>query len=362
MQALDNPNVKLCFASRGVPAHTVTGCVPLTRRPRVGELVVADVLKIGRHKTMELQSGVSTYLFPDDTIVGVFGNRYATDQYEGYVPDGPVDECDLLSAGGVCGEVVSQHDSMAAPTRLRPLGLACDRNGRPLNTIDFALPLLEGGDDHGEVILVVGSSMNAGKTTTAGTIVRALTRSGAKVAAAKVTGTASAKDGRFLDSSGARPVLDFTDAGYPSTYLANVSELLNVYRVLLSHLRATRPDYVVLEVADGVVQRETRLLLDSAEFRDTVDHVFFAANDSLSAASGVQVVRECGLPLRGVSGTVTQSDLSIREVEMTTGVPCLSIEHLIDGALLGVLLGARSTPSSPTAELALTAARIGVAG
>lgn len=341
MLVLDMPLIKHSLATHCVPADLLAGAVPFSRPPRVGDLVVAEVLKVGRHTTVENRGGVATYLFPGDTIVGVFGNRYATDQYEAYVPDQAVAECDLLSAGGVCGEVVSRHASMAPPTRLRLLGLGCDGRGRPLNTRDFALPLLDGGDDRGEVILVVGSSMNAGKTTTAGTIVRALSRAGSTVAAAKVTGTASGKDGRYLGSCGARPMLDFTDAGFPSTYLASLDELLRVHRVLLSHLRAVHPDYIVLEVADGVVQRETRLLLDSAEFCRGIAHVLFAAGDSLSAATGVRLLRERGLPLRAVSGAVTQSELAMREVEEVTGVRCLGTEQMMAGELPGLLRGAR---------------------
>lgn len=108
---------------------------------------------------------------------------------------------------------------MSDPTRLRVLGQVHDGDGRPLNTRSFGLPLridsANGTRSGVEVILVVGSSMNSGKTT----IARALDRRGYRVAAAKVTGTASGKDGRFFEASGARPVVDFTSAGYPSTDL-----------------------------------------------------------------------------------------------------------------------------------------------
>jgi hypothetical protein len=333
VRRLHDPNLKLGFATHVVPEPSLAGWVPLARPPRVGDLAVAEVARIGRHATIELRSGVTANLFPGDRLVAVFGHRYATDQYEGYVPPEPVAECDLLSAGGVCGTVASQHASMAAPTRLRLLGVACDGDGAPLNTRAFALPPRDGGGDGGEVILVVGSAMNAGKTTTAGAIARALTRAGARVAAAKVTGTAAGKDLRYLRSCGARPVLDFTDLGYPSTYLADPGELVQTFRVLLSHLRAAAPDFVVLEVADGLVQRETRLLLDAAEFRREIAHVFFAAGDSLAAAYGVQFLRERGLAPWAVSGAVTQSALAMREVEETTGLPCLSVERLMAGDL-----------------------------
>jgi hypothetical protein len=274
--------------------------------------------------------------------VGAFGNRYATDQYEGYLPRRPVKECDLLSVGGVCGEVASRHTSMVGPTRLRIVGLVGDKHGRPINQRTFGLPPshavgegLESGA--AEVILVVGSSMNSGKTTTAGTLARALSRANFSVAAGKITGTAAGKDGRFFQACGARPVLDFTSAGYPSTYMLGLEELLGVYESILGNLRASDPDYIILEIADGIFQRETRMMLDSGAIRDSVDHVFFAASDSLSAESGVRSIREYGLPLRATAGSVTQSPLASREAEEALGMPCMSIERIMDGTLKEML-------------------------
>ncbi|MGH3148602.1 MAG: DUF1611 domain-containing protein [Rubrobacter sp.] len=320
--------------------------VPMTQSPRIGDMVVAEILSVGKNKTLEVRSGVTMYLFEGDRIMGAFGNRYATDQYEGYVPEEPVDKCDLLSVGGVCGEVVSRHSAMGEPTKLRVLGMVGDRDGRPINQRGFGLPPQGNGGGDAEVILVIGSSMNAGKTTTVGTLTRALSRAGFSVAAGKVTGTAAGKDGRFFASCGARPALDFTTVGYPSTYMIGLDELLMIYHDLLAHLRAADPDYIILEVADGIFQRETRMLLESAEFREGADHVFFAAGDSLSAESGGRVVKDYGLPLRATAGAITQSVLATREAEEATGLPCLSVKRIMDGTLMEVLDTGRTFESN----------------
>jgi len=262
-----------------------------------------------------------------------------TNQYEGYVPQQVVDECDMLSVGGVFGEVASRHSVMGMPTRLRILGAVCDQHGRPLSQRAFGLPLRSRFNEEGqaEVILVIGASMNAGKTTTAGMLARALAQAGRRVSAAKLTGTAAGKDGRFIASCGADPVLDFTDAGYPSTYMLGLDELLLVHRTLLAHLRATQPDYIIVEVADGIFQRETRMLLESAAFCASVDHLFFAANDSLSAECGVRWLRGYGLPLRATAGMLTRSVVVMREAEEATGVPCLSTDRMLSGEVIEIL-------------------------
>ena len=341
MELLNNPTIKYGFSTRAVPLEDMRGGLPMAGAPEIGDLVLAEVLNIGKNKTIEERNGRTMYLFPGDLIVGSFGNRYATDQFEGYVPQGPVDTCDMISVGGVCGEVASRHDSIAGPTKLRVLDLVAGEDGRSINSRSYGLSygLSTGGGSIGgaEVILVVGSSMDSGKTTTAGTLVRALSRAGYGVAAAKVTGTAAGKDARFFESCGARPVLDFINAGYPSTYMLTPDELLTVYQTLLGHLQETRPDYIVLEVADGIFQRETRMLLGSEALRNTVDHVFFAAGDSLAVECGVCRLLGRGLPLRATSGAITQSELSVREAEEASGLPCLGIDQMMNGELMGLL-------------------------
>jgi hypothetical protein len=346
MELLDHQVLKHSFTTRAIPPDRMVGLTSLVSPPQIGDLLVAEVLNIGKNTTVENQQGVALHLFPGDRIVGAFGNRYATDQYEGYVPAQPVDECALLSMGGVCGELASKHSAVAGPTRLRVLGAVCDGGGQPLNQRNFALPPRLPKADCGQVVVVVGASMNAGKTTTVGTLVRGLSAGGGRVAATKITGTAASKDLRFFEACGARPVLDFTAAGYPSTYLLSYDELMQIYTTLLGHLQDAEPDYIVIEIADGIFQRETRMLLESAEFRQTIDHLFFAASGSLSAESGGRYLEKYSLPLRAITGTITQSPLAMREATAVTGVSCLTIEQIVNGGVFTVLESNRWKASS----------------
>lgn len=350
MRPLDHAATKHAFATHAVPLSTMTGTAPFEHPPRAGDLALAEVLELGRHGAIETRRGSSASLFPGDRVVVVFGNRYATDQFEGHVPARTTEECDLLAMGGVCGEVVSMHETMLPPTRLRLLGAVTDRTGQPLTLRSFGLPR-PGPEPLGrsEVILVVGASMNSGKTTTAGTIARSLSRTGRRVAALKVTGTAAGKDGRFIASCAARPVFDFTDAGHASTYLLEPDELLETYRTLLAHARSAGPDYVVIEIADGILQRETRLLLESATVRASADHLFFTAADSLAAESGVRLLREAGLPIRATAGLIGRSPLAVREAEAVTGLPCLSVARMMSGEIVRLLDGNRPANFGPSA-------------
>ena len=349
MYILDPTRLKLTFTTHAVPLSAMAAADALSHVPAIGDLVIAEVTELRRHTAIENRDGARLNIYPGDLIVGAFGNRYATDQYEGYVPDSIVDTCDILSVGGVLGEVRTRATDMRPPTRVRIVGAVCDGDGRPLRVQQFGLhPLTVGAarpsaESRPEIILAVGASMNSGKTTTVGTLARGLTLGGFRVAAAKITGTAASRDARFYLSNGANPVFDFTDAGYPSTYMLERDQLLRIYRTLVSHLRATRPDYIILEIADGIFQRETRMLLESPELRAEVDHVFFNALDSLSAAQGVRSLTEYGLPPRAIVGTITKSPLMMREAEEVTGVRCLSLNHLQEGAAV-VAVGATPRP------------------
>jgi len=336
MQRIKLDQFKRTYSTHLAPDQALAGYTQPTAAPRIGDVLAAEVLSLGKHSTIENANGMIMNIFPGDRIIGAFGHRYATDQFEGSVPAAWDEECDLLSIGGVCGEVLSAHSAIGLPTRLRLLGAVCTEQCRPLNLRQFThtAPILR---PTGQVILVVGTAMNSGKTTTVGTLARALTRAGFRVAAAKVTGTAAGKDGRFFASCGATPVLDFTHCGLPSTAMLEREDLLLVYQELLSRLASTRPDYTIVEIADGIFQRETRMLLESPTVHASVDHLFFSAGDSLGAECGVRRLRETDWPLRAVAGRVTASPLASREVEDETGVPCLSIARMLDGSLLELL-------------------------
>lgn len=75
------------------------------------------------------------------------------------------------------------------------------------------------------------------------------------------------------------------------------------------------------------------MLLDSEAFRRSVDHLFFAAGDSLAVESGVRFLKGLGMPLRATAGAVTQSSLAVAEAEEATGVPCMGIERMMTGEL-----------------------------
>ena len=172
--------------------------------------------------------------------------------------------------------------------------------------------------------------MNAGKTTTAANLIKGLVKANVKVGAAKVTGTGAGGDRWTLVDAGANPALDFTDAGYASTYRVPPLQVENILIQLCSHLTVEGVEFIVLEIADGLFQEETGRLLASPAFAALVDGIVFAAGDALGALAGVEWLRRRHLPVLAVSGLLTASPLASREAA-ATGLPVISQSRLLQG-------------------------------
>ncbi|GAB3219252.1 DUF1611 domain-containing protein [Glycomyces halotolerans] len=312
--------LKIAYTVRNVdpfaPGLTmVDGCAP-----RPGNILAARVAWLGHHDWLELGSGRKSVIYPGDELLLAFGERYAPDQYEAAVP-ADMTAVDLVAAGGVAGVVTGRHSDMAPPTRLEAIGLLADREGVPLDLRRYSVLNPFGLGDHPPVITVVGTSMNAGKSTTAASVIRGLTRSGRRVAGIKVTGTGAGGDPWMFRDSGAAIAADFTDGGYPTTAGVPVPELAELAQTLYHHVAGYDVDAVVMEIADGILQTETSALLEYPVMRELIDGVVLAAADAAGARYGTGHLRGLGLPVLAASGRLTQSALAMREAVAGMDVP-----------------------------------------
>lgn len=318
------PSAALCLSRK-----QFRKCLRLDRPPRVGDVVYGAVRYMGFHKTLENKRGRIHAINDGSHSLFVFGNRYAPDAFEGMVPDHFTPEAHMLARSGVIGAVTQKNANVPDPTRVELFGYACDKAGKVLNTLDY--PLIKEpkqttkAQKRARMILVVGTSMNSGKSRAAASICWALTALGHKVRGAKITGTASLKDILHMEDAGASPVADFTYFGYPSTYLLSQEQLLNIFNKLdLKH--ANNPsNFWVVEIADGVLQRETAILLASADVQSRINRLVFCGSDSLGVIAGVHVLKDrFGLQPDAISGLCSASPLASRELQGHIDVPVVS--------------------------------------
>ncbi len=326
--------MKKSITCRGIQVHKIDEAIIHQYTPKAGDVAVFEVLSIGKHDSIQSSTGHNCYLFEGDTFMGVFGSRYATEQFEGYVPEKPTIELDILGKGGVVGIMATMHYFFKdiGTTRIRLIGYGVDENNNVINTkyynkekLSFSNGLIK---QKAEIILSLGCSMDSGKTTTAGYLSRALSSKNKKVTYIKLTGTHYTKDRQFVEDCGAELSIDFGHAGFPSTYMMELPDLMDLYEFLLDKAMAINPDYIVVEIADGILQRETEMLLRHVPFTQTIDHVIFSAVDSLSAIYGVNVLNDYNLKPFAVCGLFTASPLLHREVSSRIETPVLNLKGL----------------------------------
>lgn len=307
------------------------------RAPKAGDLAVVQVTELGCHERITTRENMRLRIYAGDYLACVFGNRYATDAYEGLVED--VENLSLLTAGGMIGTVRSRHRSTGRPTNVRFVGYLGGANGEILNLKRLAFKPKNPGLTPANLIAVVGTGMNAGKTTSCVRLIKGLSDLGLRVAACKLTGSVSNRDQDEMRAASAVQVLDFSDYGFPSTYLCPKTELMSLFRTMMADISPSAPDVVVMEIADGILQRETAMLLEEARIRTALQGVVLAADNALSAHFGVQRLHSLGHEVLGVTGLLTSSPLCVREFNELSDVPVASSTG--SGGPLAELVSAR---------------------
>lgn len=335
---------KWAFTTRRVDRATVAGVSTGFAGARSGDLVLGRIAQIGSHKNIQLAEGRPSTLYPGDAVVLACGARYAADQFEGVAEIDP-EGADMLAGGGVLGRLRERNGRMAAPTRIAPLGLLTDANGRVLNLDGFALPraLRPRGLP---AIGLVGAGMNSGKTDAAASLAHGLARAGLRVAAIKATGTGAFGDVNAYADAGAQVTLDFTDAGMASTYLEPMERVAAGIDTLLAEAARRDCDVAVVEIADGVLQRETAALLADPAARSAFDGFLYACPDALAAMGGTAALAPCGIAVHALTGLISRSPLARDEAEAATGLRVLSREALRDPAQAMAMMRAVTAKAS----------------
>lgn len=326
---------KTAFSARRVKQEDIKNLLCGDIRPAPGDLVLARIDELGKQTRLELTDGRRAFLYPGDEIIVAYGNRYAPDQYEALIGQ-DLSPCDLVAAGGLAAVELARHKKVIMPTQISPLGLLADEAGRRINLADYrvdrssSMPPIP-------AVLSLGTSMNAGKSLTAASLVKGFKRLGHRVASLKITGTGSGGDLWIAQDAGADVVADFTDAGFPSTYLVPIADLETAAYRLMNHAAEAGCDIAVIEIADGLQQLETAALIKSPAIQRIALATVFAAYDSMGAYSGVETLKALGHDLISLSGKIGLTPLGVREAEAATGLKYHSPFDIQDGVLIPLI-------------------------
>lgn len=299
-----------------------TGVLP-RERWRTADFVAAEV--IGRPNALyrcETKTGRIAELLTGDRIIGALGERAATLEGVGsWRAVGDDGEMAALTGAGLLGRATSTSLLLPSFMRLRYLGHV-QRGGRALGMGDFVKPSPSPGPAV-PIVLVIGTSMSAGKTSSARVIIRELRALGLRVAAAKVTGAARFRDILSFRDAGACEVFDFVDEGLPSTICPGETFAPALER-MLARISASGADVVVIEAGASPLEPYNGDLALERIHADTRMTVLCASDPY--AVVGVQSA--FGLRPDVVSGPAANTTAAVALVRRLADVPAL---NLMDG-------------------------------
>ena len=81
-------------------------------------------------------------------------------------------------------------------------------------------------------------------------------------------------------------------------------------------------NYWVVEIADGLLQRETAFLLQSEEVKSRIHKLIFCSQDACGAIGGLKILHErYKLVPDAISGVCSSSPLGVQELREYTDIP-----------------------------------------
>jgi hypothetical protein len=193
----------------------------------------------------ELTDGRLADAMQGTVAIGALGTRAATLEATGdWRAVGEDGLMHALTGAGLFGRATSIAPSLPPLMTLRYEGHVT-RGGNKVTMGDF-LPSLPRAACAAPIVLLIGTSMSAGKTTTGRIIIHELKAAGLRVAAAKLTGAGRYRDILSFHDAGADAIVDFVDAGLPSTVVA-APRFEQAMTYMLAKIAASAPDVVVAE-------------------------------------------------------------------------------------------------------------------
>ena len=321
-------NVKRTSALRRVPSlekirfRSVCG--------NEGDVCVFELPRDAAAVRVEAPTGRMMEIAPGDVFLATPGDRESTRWASGRVPPGglvPEQEYWVIAESGIVGELVgappSEDDFLA---RVRYLGAVCGELGETLNIKQFAEMAPAKSDRNAPVYLVLGTSGDAGKTTAAIAVIRALRMKGyAAVTALKATGTPAVGEIARYRDFGAAQAFDCVDFGLPGTYPAGRKGIGEFFGNALDYCLCLRADALVAECGGDLFGGNVPEFLACLKARRSDPKIILAAADTLGALGAKHALAEVGLGISLITGPCTDTSTLRAQTEALCGVPARNL-------------------------------------
>jgi len=268
---------------------------------------------------LELCSGRLIEAMEGTLFIGALGKREATleavGDWEAVTDDGCMD---ALTGAGLLGKATSVATTLPKLMSLRYRGHVM-RHGDRVTMDDFVAPVA-GRAFNTPTILLVGTSMSAGKTTTGRIIIHELKRHGLRVAGAKLTGAGRYRDVLSFQDAGADTIVDFVDAGLPST-VVSPERFQRAMAYMLNRISETNPDVLVAEAGASPLEPYNGEAA-VAILGDSVCCTVLCASDPY-AVVGVQQAFQIRPDI--VTGPATNTEAGVALVKKLTGLNAINL-------------------------------------
>ncbi|MGB5361171.1 MAG: hypothetical protein WBN27_14620 [Eudoraea sp.] len=212
-----------------------------------GDYVVSKILDPGSNTlSLELTTGRMRGVIGGESVVGVLGERFATLEATGTWREVKADlKMTVLTGAGLMGKLTSKSVFIPNMMEVDYTGHV-SRGGNKLTMNNF-VETVDPIAFNTPVILFVGTSMSAGKTTSARIVTNLFKAAGYNVVGAKLTGAGRYKDILAIKDVGANAVMDFVDVGLPSSICP-----ADIYKTkldqLLSKIEHQNADVAIIEI------------------------------------------------------------------------------------------------------------------
>lgn len=284
-----------------------------------GDFVVGEIRgPRSRTHQLELASGRMVQALRGDHVIGAFGSRAATLEAVGSWQDIDDGRMHAMTSAALFGRVTSLSSLIGPLTRLEYVGHVV-RGGVKVTMSEFRIAA-EGSFAVPSIVLV-GSSMSSGKTTTGRLVVHELERMGLNVVGAKLTGAGRYRDTLSFRDAGATAIFDFVDAGLPST-LVPETQFRQAIRPLLHHIDSLGPDVVVIEAGASPLEPYNGTAALEEIGRANIRCKILCASDPYAV---VGVEKAFGLRPDLVTGPATSTSAAIDLVGKLAGIDALNV-------------------------------------
>ena len=285
-----------------------------------GDYIVGEVLDThGRMKSVELAQGRMVEVMEGDMVVGALGLRAATleavGSWESIDTSG---RFDALTSAGLFGVTTSISPFLTPPMPLVYKGHVVQLGEKV--TMQGCVKEESTRELKAPVIMIVGTSMSAGKTLSGRVIVHLLSQLGLNVVGAKLTGAARFRDMLSFIDAGASAVFDFVDAGLPSSVCGEQTYREALAR-LLSKISSAEPDVLVAEAgASPLEPYNGKAAMEMVQKQ--IKFLLLCAQDPY-AVIGVQSAFDHAPDL--VAGGAANTDAGVELVQKLSGLTALNL-------------------------------------